>query len=362
MEIRASYLIVGAVVLALLAGLAAFSMWLVRADVDRDVARYEIAFSGSVSGLQEGGQVLYRGIPVGRVAEIRIDPDNVENVLVAVDIERDTPIKADTVATLEFQGLTGIAYVQLRGGTQASARLDPDAEPVPRIPSRPSAVERLFESTPELLARAVALTDRLGLLLDRREPGCRGRHLAQRRDGDRHARRPLRQHRSRARGSGRDDRDDAGDLAGGQESGERSQAADRPGRSTGRGGGRRSGHDARGAAGRRGLADRRGRPARADPRSARGAGRRLRRHGAVRVHAADRGDAPAGRGAQPDHQGVRARPRRIPDRPQQSGGTSPNDAARLACAAWRSSPDASRSARAPPPCSSPRRSRPGCTS
>ena len=76
MEIRASYVIVGSVVMALLAGLAAFSLWLVEAGVDRDVARYEIAFAGSVSGLQEGGQVLYRGIPVGRVAEIRIDPDN----------------------------------------------------------------------------------------------------------------------------------------------------------------------------------------------------------------------------------------------------------------------------------------------
>jgi phospholipid/cholesterol/gamma-HCH transport system substrate-binding protein len=165
MEIRASYLVVGAAVLALLAGLAAFSVWLVRADVDQNTARYEIAFEGSVSGLPPGGQVLYRGIPVGRVAEIRIDPDNVENVLVAVDIERNTPIKEDTVATLEFQGLTGIAYVQLRGGTQASARLDPDAEPSPRIPSRRSALERVFDSTPELLAQAVALVGRLSLLL-----------------------------------------------------------------------------------------------------------------------------------------------------------------------------------------------------
>jgi phospholipid/cholesterol/gamma-HCH transport system substrate-binding protein len=165
MEIRASYLVVGAAVLALLAGLAAFSVWLVRADVDQNTARYEIAFEGSVSGLPPGGQVLYRGIPVGRVAEIRIDPDNVENVLVAVDIERNTPIKEDTVATLEFQGLTGIAYVQLRGGTQASARLDPDAEPSPRIASRRSALERVFDSTPELLAQAVALVGRLSLLL-----------------------------------------------------------------------------------------------------------------------------------------------------------------------------------------------------
>jgi phospholipid/cholesterol/gamma-HCH transport system substrate-binding protein len=165
MEIRASYVIVGVVVLALLAGLAAFSLWLVEAGVDRDVARYEIAFEGSVSGLPEGGQVLYRGIPVGRVGEIRIDPANVENVLVVAEVDRDTPIKEDTVATLEFQGLTGIAYVQLRGGTQESARLDPDAAQPPRIPSRRSTLERVFESTPELLMQALAMVDRLSVLL-----------------------------------------------------------------------------------------------------------------------------------------------------------------------------------------------------
>ena len=166
MEIRASYLLVGGVVLALLAGLAAFSVWLVKADGDRQVARYEIAFEGSVSGLQEGSQVLYRGIPVGRVAAIRIDPANVENVLVTVEIAPGTPIKVNTLATLEMQGLTGLAYVQLRGGTQASAALDPDAKPPPRIASRRSALEQVFESGPELLASGLALAARLARLLE----------------------------------------------------------------------------------------------------------------------------------------------------------------------------------------------------
>ena len=167
MEIRASYLLVGLVVLALVAGLAAFSVWLVRNDVDRQVARYEIVFPGSVSGLQEGSQVRYRGIPVGRVADIRIDPDNVEAVLVEADIERDTPIRQDTEAMLEMQGITGIAYVQLRGGTQASPPLEPRAEGAPpRITGRRSALERVFESTPELLARALALLERASLLFE----------------------------------------------------------------------------------------------------------------------------------------------------------------------------------------------------
>ncbi len=166
MEIRASYLLVGTVVLALIAGLAGFSVWLVKADTGRPQVHYQIAFAGTVSGLQEGSPVLYRGIPVGRVVDIRIDPEDVETVLVTVETDRRTPIKADTVATLEMQGITGIAYVQLRGGTQASARLDPDAEPPPRIPSRRSALERVFESTPELLGRAVALVDRLTRLFE----------------------------------------------------------------------------------------------------------------------------------------------------------------------------------------------------
>jgi phospholipid/cholesterol/gamma-HCH transport system substrate-binding protein len=167
MEVRASYLLVGTIVLILLAGLAAFSVWLVKADVDRQLARYQIAFEGSVTGLQQGGQVSYRGVPVGTVVDIRIDPDNVERVLVTADIGAETPIKEDTVATLELQGVTGIAFVQLRGGTQESPPLqaEPGGEP-PRIRSRPSALERVFESTPELLGRAVALADRLSVLLD----------------------------------------------------------------------------------------------------------------------------------------------------------------------------------------------------
>jgi phospholipid/cholesterol/gamma-HCH transport system substrate-binding protein len=177
MEIRASYLLVGSVVLALLAGLAGFSVWLVKADVDRQTALYEIVFAGTVSGLRQGGQVLYRGIPVGRVAEIRIDPENVENVLVTAEIERSTPITKDTVATLEMQGITGIAYVQLRGGTRESVRLNPDAKPRPRIPSRRSALEQVFESGPELLARGVALVDRLSLLLDEKNVGAIGATL-----------------------------------------------------------------------------------------------------------------------------------------------------------------------------------------
>jgi phospholipid/cholesterol/gamma-HCH transport system substrate-binding protein len=167
MEIRASYLLVGAVVLALIAGLAAFSIWLVKADIDRQADAYRIAFAGSVTGLQQGSQVRYRGVPVGRVTGIRIDPANVENVLVTVELEHGTPIRQDTTARLEMQGITGIAFVQLRGGTQASPPLEATGDDMPPlIASSPSTLERLFESTPDLLVRTLTLVEQANLLLN----------------------------------------------------------------------------------------------------------------------------------------------------------------------------------------------------
>lgn len=167
MEIRASYLLVGTVVLVLFAGLAAFGVWLIKADVNRSADVYEIVFEGSVAGLQQGSPVRYRGIPVGRVGRIRIDPDNVERVLATIELEAETPVKQDTEAVLEIQGITGIAYVELEGGTNASPPLEEGEDgAVPQIPSRPSALERVFKSTPELLARGVEVVENLARLLD----------------------------------------------------------------------------------------------------------------------------------------------------------------------------------------------------
>ncbi len=168
MEIRASYMIVGAVVLALVAGLAGFAAWLVKSDIDQQSTVYAIFFEGSVTGLQQGSQVQYRGIPVGSIIDIGIDSDNVERVRVVAEIDENTPITKDTIATLELQGITGIAYVQLLGGTRDSAPLvidDDVSGDLPIIAARRSALERVFESTPDLLAQAVEVADRLTAFL-----------------------------------------------------------------------------------------------------------------------------------------------------------------------------------------------------
>lgn len=167
MEVRASYALVGAFVLALLASLAAFVVWLARVEIDRSFDVYEVAFTGSVAGLQTGAAVRYRGVPVGRVSSIRINPDNIGEVLVALELQPDTPVRTDTIATVEAQGITGIATIQLTGGTHGSpmhARA-PNGPP-PRLTAGRSALEQVFDTTPVVLHRIAAVLDRVGVLLD----------------------------------------------------------------------------------------------------------------------------------------------------------------------------------------------------
>ncbi len=137
METRASYILVGTFVLLLIAGAFAFVIWLSKVEFDQRPARYVVYFTGSVSGLQVGGPVRYRGVPVGSVTDIRIDPKNVERIEVTLEVATRTPIKQDTFASLGLQGIIGAAYVQLSGGTQKSpALVAKKGEPRPR--SRPS--------------------------------------------------------------------------------------------------------------------------------------------------------------------------------------------------------------------------------
>src|SRR5687768_1403667 len=100
MERRASYLLVGGFVLVLIAAIFGFGLWLARTALDRDVDVYRVYFTGSVTGLQVGSAVRYRGVLVGTVESIRIDPTNVERVEVTVALPADLPLKSDVVAQL----------------------------------------------------------------------------------------------------------------------------------------------------------------------------------------------------------------------------------------------------------------------
>lgn len=167
METRASYILVGSFVLTLIAGLFGFTVWVTKVQLEDSRQPYRMYVTGSVTGLQTGSAVRYQGIPIGTVTDLRVDPETVSRVRVTFEVNGDTPIKADSIASIELQGLTGGAYVQIAGGTADSPLLrETDHKGIPVIRSRPSNLAAALDTTPQILARVLELTDRLssGLL------------------------------------------------------------------------------------------------------------------------------------------------------------------------------------------------------
>ena len=148
MEEKVNFAVVGVFVMVLSAALIGGVLWLSSGKsygTSYDI--YQTYMKESVAGLNLKAPVRYRGVDVGRVQKIALAPGNVEQVQVTLAIERGTPIKVDTVAVLSTQGVTGIAFVDLTGGSRNSPELkaEPGA-PYPAISSGPSLMVRLDAS------------------------------------------------------------------------------------------------------------------------------------------------------------------------------------------------------------------------
>ncbi len=169
MEPRLSYTAVGLFVLLLAAAFVGGVLWLSSGTLRRDHVIYHIYMSESVSGLNVDAPVKYRGVDVGRVRAIELVPDGPVQVRIVAAIRRDVPIKADTVATLRVQGLTGIAYVELEGGSREAPPLEAlPGQPAPVIPSRPSFLARLDTHLDELIGNLNQAAHGVARLLDER--------------------------------------------------------------------------------------------------------------------------------------------------------------------------------------------------
>jgi len=167
METRASYILVGAFVLALTAAMLGIAVWFAKVQFQEAPDRYHVYFTGDVTGLNIGSPVRYRGVPVGSISDIRIDPQNVERIRVRIEVGQRTPIKTDTVARITLQGITGVAFIQLSGGTQGAPVLErKKGEPLPVIASEPSALQRIVDRLPEIIEKASVVVDRVAQIVD----------------------------------------------------------------------------------------------------------------------------------------------------------------------------------------------------
>ena len=168
METRVNQAVVGAFVLVLAAAGIAAVLWLGSGRLSRkEYGTYLAYFTESVSGLNLHAPVKYRGVAVGSVRQIALDPTNPERVRVVMEIQEGTPVKQDSVAILGVQGLTGIAYVELEGGSRESASLPSrTGEPFPVIRTGPSLMRRLDSAGMTLLADLDESTKRVNDVLD----------------------------------------------------------------------------------------------------------------------------------------------------------------------------------------------------
>jgi phospholipid/cholesterol/gamma-HCH transport system substrate-binding protein len=168
METRAHYVAVGAFVLAVivLGFVAALSFG--RVEFAQHLSRYYIFFRGSVSGLSKGSMVQYNGITVGRVVDVRVDPDDLERIQVTVEIDKDlVPIKTDARAFIDTNLLSGVATIQIRGGTREAKDLEPErGHRYPVIEAGSSVFQRVSEAGPQLLDRLTVAVNNLNDLLN----------------------------------------------------------------------------------------------------------------------------------------------------------------------------------------------------
>lgn len=167
MEKNANYALVGLSTLILFMGLAIFVVWLARLNFNRDYDVYKIRFQGPVSGLSQGGEVRFNGIKVGEITKIQLykpDPSKVETT---VRVTSEAPIRIDSMATVEPQGITAVSYVQITAGT-ASKPLLKDVTPkgeIPVIRSARSQLSDLLAGGGTVLTRAIEALDRVNRVL-----------------------------------------------------------------------------------------------------------------------------------------------------------------------------------------------------
>ncbi|MDX1536495.1 MlaD family protein [Arsukibacterium sp.] len=165
METKANYIIVGAFTLLFALAAVLFGLFSAKYASDSAWQRYQVVFNQSVIGLANGSPVLYNGVNIGRVADISLNPGNVREVLVTVDITAKVPVYQDTVATIRLLGLTGNAAVQLKGGTPGSAVLATNPAEPGQIESVSSPLNTLLESSEGIVVTANKVLSQLDTLL-----------------------------------------------------------------------------------------------------------------------------------------------------------------------------------------------------
>jgi phospholipid/cholesterol/gamma-HCH transport system substrate-binding protein len=144
METRANYVLIGLFTLAVIASAFGFVLWFQSLHTTKARSPLRIVFEGPASGLRNGGSVNFNGIRVGEVVSVKLD--NPRRVVALAMIENNAPIRKDTLVGLEFQGLTGVAAISLKGGEEAAPAVPLDEDGVPILTADPNGLQDVTEA------------------------------------------------------------------------------------------------------------------------------------------------------------------------------------------------------------------------
>ena len=165
METRSNYVMVGAVTLAMLAGLLLFTVWIAGLS-GKQTKCYDVYFAQGVEGLNKGSAVSFSGVPVGQVSKISLLPNRPEFVWVRIEVDAETPVLQGTTAEIKGVGFTGVSEIQLSGAVKGARPItQPGPQGCPVVPASSGGLGALLNSAPELIDRIQRLTERLTELL-----------------------------------------------------------------------------------------------------------------------------------------------------------------------------------------------------
>ena len=166
METRSNNVLVGGIVLVLLGIIVAFAIWMAGSN-GADDKKYDILFKTSVEGLAKGSSVTFSGVPVGKVDDIVVMPDQPELIRVRIAVKKDTPVLQGTTATIAGVGFTGVSEINLDGAITGAPPIDqPGPFGLPLIPPKAGGLGAILNNAPALLDRLTTLTERLTELLN----------------------------------------------------------------------------------------------------------------------------------------------------------------------------------------------------
>ena len=144
METRANYVLIGAFTLAVIAAAFGFVLWFQSLHTTKQRSPLRVVFEGPASGLRNGGSVNFNGIRIGEVMSVKLD--NPRRVVALAMVENSAPIRRDTLVGLEFQGLTGVAAISLKGGDEAAPPVPLDEDGGPVLSADPNALQDVTEA------------------------------------------------------------------------------------------------------------------------------------------------------------------------------------------------------------------------